>query len=108
MFSVDCFWGIVCQYGPCINVSASFRNAASQGIPVQDAVSQGDYHPHNGETTSKQVTFSDTVSSIEMDEPDMEGHQIGRDPSANWGSPYLPPVPEEPSSSFSEGDNSSI
>lgn len=58
-----------------------------------------------------------------MDDPDMDEQQTGRDPSANWSSrnspyaaddhitsysPYLPPVLEEPSSSFSEGDRSTL
>ena len=57
-----------------------------------------------------------------MDDPDAEGHQTEREPSTNWVSgsspytapledpssysPYLPPVLEEPSSSFSEGEKS--
>ncbi|XWS44618.1 hypothetical protein CRYUN_Cryun15aG0063400 [Craigia yunnanensis] len=58
-------------------------------------------------------------SNSEMDYPDAEGHQIESEPPSNWGSgnspyattldgpsssypPYLPPVLEEPSSSFSE------
>lgn len=56
-----------------------------------------------------------------MDFTEAEGHQNEREPSANWRSgnsnytaapddpsssysPYLPPVLEEPSSSFSEGE----
>lgn len=55
-----------------------------------------------------------------MEDSDLEGQQNDREPSANWTSknmgytttiedpspsysPYLPPVLEEPSSSFSEG-----
>ncbi|XP_017242292.1 uncharacterized protein LOC108214672 isoform X2 [Daucus carota subsp. sativus] len=99
----------------------SRRNPASQVGPEQLTVSPSDSLPRNSEMTSnRQVKFSDTVSSIEMDDPDMEGQQIGRDPSANWSSrnspyaaddhitsysPYLPPVLEEPSSSFSEDDD---
>ncbi|KAG8501642.1 hypothetical protein CXB51_004063 [Gossypium anomalum] len=58
-------------------------------------------------------------SNSEMDYPDAEGQQIEREPPSNWRSgnspytpaqddpsssypPYLPPVLEEPSSSFSE------
>ncbi|KAL8131655.1 uncharacterized protein LOC141711689 isoform X2 [Apium graveolens] len=94
------------------------RNIASQGLPAQSASSQRDSHLHSGETTSnRQVKFSDDVSRIEIDDPDVEGSQIVTDPSANWDSknspyaaddhspsysPYLPPVLEEPSSSFSE------
>ncbi|KAF5960336.1 hypothetical protein HYC85_001545 [Camellia sinensis] len=102
----------------------SSRHTASQDVRAQLSVSQGDSHPtrYGEETTTKQVTFSDTVSSTEMDELDAEGQQNERDPS-NWGSknspfstslddptssysPYLAPVLEEPSSSFSEaGDD---
>ncbi|CAK7328583.1 unnamed protein product [Dovyalis caffra] len=62
--------------------------------------------------------FRDPVSNSEMDDPEAEGHNE-REPPANWVSgnppysntlddpgssysPYLPPVLEEPSSSFSE------
>ncbi|THG23278.1 hypothetical protein TEA_020243 [Camellia sinensis var. sinensis] len=99
-------------------------HTASQDVRAQLSVSQGDSHPtrYGEETATKQVTFSDTVSSTEMDELDAEGQQNERDPS-NWGSknspfstslddptssysPYLAPVLEEPSSSFSEaGDD---
>ncbi|KAL7230436.1 hypothetical protein ACSBR2_008838 [Camellia fascicularis] len=102
----------------------SSRHTASQDVRAQLSVSQGDLRPtsYGEETTTKQVTFSDTVSSTEMDELDAEGQQNERDPS-NWGSknstfstslddptssysPYLAPVLEEPSSSFSEaGDD---
>ncbi|XP_028126600.1 uncharacterized protein LOC114323252 isoform X3 [Camellia sinensis] len=102
----------------------SSRHTASQDVRAQLSVSQGDSHPtrYGEETATKQVTFSDTVSSTEMDELDAEGQQNERDPS-NWGSknspfstslddptssysPYLAPVLEEPSSSFSEaGDD---
>ncbi|GMP25575.1 hypothetical protein CsSME_00002374 [Camellia sinensis var. sinensis] len=99
-------------------------HTASQDVRAQLSVSQGDSHPtrYGEETTTKQVTFSDTISSTEMDELDAEGQQNERDPS-NWGSknspfstslddptssysPYLAPVLEGPSSSFSEaGDD---
>lgn len=104
-----------------INVFAHFRNTASQSIPAQSALSQGDSNPHSGETASNgQVKFSDDVSRTEMDDPDIEGNQIVTDPSVNWASknspyaaddpspsysPYLPPVFEEPSSSVSEGQD---
>lgn len=110
--------------GGYINVFALFRNIASQSIPAQSALSRGDSHSHSGETTSNtQVKFSDDVSRIEMDDSDIEGNQIVTDPSANWASknspyaaddpspsysPYLPPVLEEPSSSFSEGQVSDL
>lgn len=90
------------------------RNTASQSIPAQSASSQGDSHPHSGETTSyAQVKSSDDVSRVQMDDSDIEGNQTVIDPSANNSpyaaddpspsySPYLPPVLEEPFSSFSE------
>ncbi|XWS33093.1 hypothetical protein CRYUN_Cryun22dG0049200 [Craigia yunnanensis] len=90
-------------------------------IPIQLAVTQVDMHTmrYGEETINKQVTFHDPVSNSEMDYPDAEGHQIEREPPSNWGSgnspyatilddpsssypPYLPPVLEEPSSSFSD------
>ncbi|XP_048226378.1 uncharacterized protein LOC8272414 isoform X2 [Ricinus communis] len=87
------------------------RNPVTHDIPAQFAVTGADTRAE--ETSSKQVTFRDPVSNNEMDDPDGEGHQNEREPSANWGttvvddpilpySPYLPPVLEEPSSSFSE------
>lgn len=97
------------------------RNTTVQVIPAQLAVSQGYTHsmPKSEETSSKQVTFSDLISSNEMDDSDMERHQNDIEPSVNWAnkssaytsqlddpgssySPYLPPVLEEPSSSYSE------
>lgn len=97
------------------------RNTTVQVIPAQLAVSQGYTHsmPKIEETSSKQVTFSDLISSNEMDDSDMERHQNDIEPSVNWAnkssaytsqlddpgssySPYLPPVLEEPSSSYSE------
>lgn len=112
------------QLGSALTFFPPFRNPASQVVPEQLTVSPSDSLQRNSELTSnKQVKFSDTVSSIEMDDPDLEGQQFGREPSANWRSrnspytadehitsysPYLPPVLEEPSSSFSEGDNFTI
>lgn len=100
------------------------RDPAAHDIPVQFAVTRSDVHAtHYGEeTTSKQVTFREPVSNTEMDDPESEGNQNEREPSANWTSgtspyttviddpgssysPYLAPVLEEPSSSFSEGNN---
>ncbi|XVF14715.1 hypothetical protein REPUB_Repub09cG0085500 [Reevesia pubescens] len=97
------------------------RTSTANEIPTQLAVNQGDPHAtrYGEETTNKQVTFRDPVSNSEMDYPDAEAHQIEREPPSNWGSgnspyattlddpsssypPYLPPVLEEPSSSFSE------
>ncbi|PSR88328.1 DNA excision repair protein ERCC-6-like, partial [Actinidia chinensis var. chinensis] len=101
------------------------RSMASQDVPAKLSVSQDDFHPmrYSEETTSKEVTFSDPVSSTEMDDLEVEAQQNEREHSTNWGSknspysmtiddptssysPYLPPVLEEPSSSFSEaGDD---
>ena len=72
--------------------------------------------------TNKQVTFRDPVSNSDVDDPDGDGNHSERETPANWSSgnapytttiddpvssysPYLPPVLEEPSSSFSEGKN---
>ncbi|CAL0321086.1 unnamed protein product [Lupinus luteus] len=74
---------------------------------------------HYGEEMSnKQVTFHDPVSKNEVDDHDGDENQNERETSANWNSgnppyttvddpgasysPYLPPVLDEPSSSFSE------
>ncbi|XP_028756501.1 uncharacterized protein LOC114715777 isoform X3 [Neltuma alba] len=95
---------------------------SSHDAPTQLGVTQGGTHPtHYGEeTTNKQVTFRDPVSNSEVDDTDGDGNQNERETSANWSSgnspytaaadnpsssysPYhLPPVLEEPSSSFSE------
>jgi hypothetical protein len=99
------------------------RDPAAHDIPVQFAVTRSDVHaPRYGEeTTSKQVTFREPVSNTEMDDPESEGNQNEGESSANWTSgnppyttaiddpgssysPFLPPVLEEPSSSFSEGN----
>lgn len=74
--------------------------------------------PKSEETPGKQVTFSDLISSNEMDDSEMGRHQNDIEP--NWAHksstytsqlddpsssyPYLPPVLEEPSSSYSEGE----
>ena len=72
--------------------------------------------------TNKQVTFRDPVSNSELEDHSAEGNQNERETTGNWGSgnpsytttlddpsssysPYLPPVLEEPSSSFSEGND---
>uniref|UniRef100_A0A2N9IGC7 Reverse transcriptase zinc-binding domain-containing protein n=1 Tax=Fagus sylvatica TaxID=28930 RepID=A0A2N9IGC7_FAGSY len=102
-------------------VSNSTLNPAARDIPVQLAVTQSEVHAahYGGETTSRQVTFREPVSNSEMDDPESEVNQNERESSANWGSgsspyttaiddpsssysPFLPPVLEEPSSSFSE------
>ncbi|KAL9354590.1 hypothetical protein Peur_052560 [Populus x canadensis] len=97
------------------------RNSAAHDTPTHFTVSRGDAQAiHYGEeTTNKQVMFRDPVSNSELDDPEAEGQLNEREPPANWGSgnplysntlddpgasysPYLPPVLEEPSSSFSE------
>lgn len=98
------------------------RNTAAQDVPAQLDVTRGNppVTRYSEETTNKQVTFRDPVRNTELDDPDHEGNHIEREMSANWspgntpyaptlddpGSSYthfLPPVLEEPSSSFSEG-----
>ncbi|KAI5671868.1 hypothetical protein M9H77_12232 [Catharanthus roseus] len=108
------------RYSPII----ASRDGAAQDLPTH-AVSHGELnsvHPKE-ETSSKQVKFKDLVSS-DVEDSDLEGQQNEREPSVNWNSkstgyattlddpsstsysPYLPPVLEEPSSSFSEaGDD---
>ncbi|XP_059628586.1 uncharacterized protein LOC132271274 isoform X2 [Cornus florida] len=100
------------------------RNSTLQDVPAQLAVSLDDSHPahYREENTHKQVTFSDPVSSSEMDDLDVEGQQFERETNSNWVSksspytaaedpsssysPFLQPVLEEPSSSYSEaGDD---
>ncbi|XP_027180175.1 uncharacterized protein LOC113778857 [Coffea eugenioides] len=95
------------------------RDIANQQLAAH-AVSMGESVPvyHKDVTSTKQVTFKDLVSS-DMEDSDLEGQQNDREPQANWASkssaytsalddastsysPYLPPVLEEPSSSFSE------
>ncbi|KAL2563091.1 hypothetical protein AAZX31_20G201300 [Glycine max] len=103
-----------------------FSPLASRYSSAPDAsthlvVTQGDNHPaHYGdEMTNKQVTFRDPMINNEVDDPDGDGTHSTRETSTNWSSgnppytttvddpsssysPYLPPVLEEPSSSFSE------
>ncbi|KAJ4715770.1 Tripartite motif-containing 29 [Melia azedarach] len=97
------------------------RDSAMQAIPAQLAGNHDDPHAtrYGEETANKQVKFRVPVSNSEMDDPDAE-EQSERDHSSNWPaghtaytstlddpnssySPYLAPVLEEPSSSFSEG-----
>ncbi|XP_075098625.1 uncharacterized protein LOC107798275 isoform X10 [Nicotiana tabacum] len=93
------------------------RNTTTEVIPSQLA---GTMHlkPKSEETPGKQVTFSDLISSNEMDDSEMGRHQNDIEP--NWAHksspytsqlddpsssyPYLPPVLEEPSSSYSEDE----
>lgn len=104
------------RYSPLVS-----RNSAGNEIPVQLAVAESAVSatPYGEETASKQVTFREPLSNSEMEDPESEGNQNERETSANWSSgnspyantvddpgssysPYLPPVLEEPSSSFSE------
>ncbi|KAM5558544.1 hypothetical protein ABKV19_020307 [Rosa sericea] len=96
------------------------RNSAAQDTPTQLDVTRGDapITRYSEETTNKQVTFRDPVRNTELDDQDPEGNQNEREMATNWspnttytttpddpGSSYhnfLPPVLEEPSSSFSE------
>ncbi|KAL8480900.1 hypothetical protein ACS0TY_027426 [Phlomoides rotata] len=96
------------------------RNTTPQEVSSQLAFSQADLHQvRNSEgTVGKKVTFGDLVRSSELDELENRGQHNDREPSNIWNSnatttitmddpnssfsPYLPPVLEEPSSSFSE------
>lgn len=99
------------------------RNTLSLDASTQLAVSQDQSvsMSKNEEIPNKQVTFSELSNNNGLDDPDMEMNQNGREPSVNWVSksspyatsqedpistysPYLPPVMEEPTSSFSEGE----
>ncbi|KAF8018201.1 hypothetical protein BT93_H3180 [Corymbia citriodora subsp. variegata] len=112
------------RYSPLVS-----RGAVTHDVAGHFANTQGStpLNRHSEETT-KQVTFREPVSNREMDDPDVEGSHSERESSANWSSgnspysapynkpnysapldnpgslysPYLPPVLEEPSSSFSE------
>lgn len=96
------------------------RNTVSQDASTQLAFSQGQsISKSKNEIPNKQVTFGELSISNGMDDPDMEINQNDREPSVSWASkssPYatsvedpistysscLPPVMEEPTSSFSE------
>uniref|UniRef100_A0A7N0TZH4 Uncharacterized protein n=1 Tax=Kalanchoe fedtschenkoi TaxID=63787 RepID=A0A7N0TZH4_KALFE len=83
------------------------RYSAAQGISAQLPLDHSNAHPTHFavETTSKQVTFSDHVTNNEMDNFGGNAYQTVIEASTNWhsgNSPYLTPVLEEPSSSFSE------
>ncbi|XP_048128217.1 uncharacterized protein LOC115755897 isoform X2 [Rhodamnia argentea] len=96
------------------------RGAAAHDVAGHFANTRGGTPlTHHSEETTKQVTFREPVSNTEMDDPDVEGSRNERQSPANWASgnspytapledpgssysPYLPPVLEEPSSSFSE------
>lgn len=98
------------------------RGHALHDYPGQSAPTRDEAHAviRGEHTPSRQVMFRDTVSNSDLEDPDSEGNPSEREPPTNWGSgnspystsmndpsssysPYLPPVLEEPSSSFSEG-----
>lgn len=103
------------RYSPLIS-----RKNHSPATNAQIAGDQGNSNPtsKNEETTTKQVTFSDPVSYNDVE--DFDNHNEGNEgePMVDWNSkntpytntledpnsysPYLTPVHEEPSSSFSE------
>ncbi|KAJ9564969.1 hypothetical protein OSB04_000935 [Centaurea solstitialis] len=89
--------------------------------PAQNAGDQGNLYPtsKNEETTNnKQVTFSDPVSYNDVEDYDNQNEGTEGEPFVDWNSnntpntntvedpnsysPYLAPVLEEPTSSFSE------
>ncbi|XP_008782442.2 uncharacterized protein LOC103701978 [Phoenix dactylifera] len=95
------------------------RNTFAQDTTAR--VNQGDSHGAHftDESKSQNPSFKDFVKGNDMGDPEAAGVQHGREPSVHWasgGSPYLasgmedpnssyphlPPVLEEPSSSFSE------
>lgn len=97
------------------------RTSSAQDLLTQAPISRGDTHvTQYGEgTANKQVTFHDPVRNSDMDDEDAEGNPNEREIPTNWSSgnppytttpddpsssfsPFLPPVLEEPSSSFSE------
>lgn len=99
------------------------RNADSKEVHGRLAVNQNDSSPvrNNEGTTSKKVTFGDLVRNNAVDDPVIKGYENDREASANWtpkmsayttnaddlnSYSHLPPVLEEPTSSFSEGQNS--
>ncbi|KAL9233386.1 hypothetical protein vseg_008398 [Gypsophila vaccaria] len=89
---------------------------ANRHSDVHDAPTQASSHDESQATHDRQVRFRDPVSSSDVYVADMEGHRNEREHAGSWGSgtsntfedpspsysPYLQPVPEEPSSSFSE------
>ncbi|CAI9277336.1 unnamed protein product [Lactuca saligna] len=110
------------RYSPLLNRNSNNNNGVGRSAHIGLG---GDSYPtttssKNEETSNKQVTFSDPVSS-NNDVDDFEGHNEGRggggEPFVDWNSktpledpqpqphsysPYLTPVPEKPDSSYSE------
>lgn len=98
-----------------------YRNSSAHDVPNHQVVTQGDsQNEYYGELSNKQVKFRDPVSHNEVEDLEGDGDHSERETPANWSSgnpsyttsvddpgssysPYLPPVLEEPSSSFSEG-----
>ncbi|XP_030462744.1 uncharacterized protein LOC115682614 isoform X2 [Syzygium oleosum] len=96
------------------------RGPVTRDVAGHFAITQGSTPlTRHSEETTKQVTFREPVSNTEMDDPDVEANHNERQSPANWVSgnspytgplddpgssysPFLPPVLEEPSSSFSE------
>lgn len=99
------------------------RGPVTRDVAGRFAITQGSTPlTRHSEETTKQVTFREPVSNTEMDDPDVEANHNERQSPANWVSgnspytaplddpgssysPFLPPVLEEPSSSFSEGNS---
>ncbi|KAL9257311.1 T-complex protein 1 subunit gamma-like protein [Drosera capensis] len=102
------------RYSPIANRGSGFHDGSSQMAVTQKGMHVPQYH---GETADRKPKFQDPVSSA-MFEADSNTQYSERDPPVNWGpgispyantpaetssySPYLQPVPEERSSSFSE------
>ena len=122
------FWAVnvlICSYKRAFSSQLHWlfhRNPSTHDMPSRVVITQGDSHParYGEETANKQVTFRDPVSNTDVDDPDGDANQSEKLIPANWNSgkspytttvddpsssysPYLPPVLEEPSSSFSEG-----
>ncbi|XP_021857729.1 uncharacterized protein [Spinacia oleracea] len=98
------------RYSPLVS-----RDSDAYDAPTQVAFSREELHA----THNRQVKFKDPVSSSEVYGAAAEGQYQDNEDAGTWGSgtppysntledpspsyPYLQPVPEEPSSSFSEG-----
>lgn len=93
----------------CTSQSAAFK------MSVQPGTSEDESHGRKqvDETPPKHVQFREPLSKMVMDDADAEGQSdtinppyvpASDDPSSS-NSPLLSPVLEEPSSSFSEGNN---
>ncbi|XP_010546269.1 PREDICTED: uncharacterized protein LOC104818394 isoform X2 [Tarenaya hassleriana] len=99
--------------------------SAAPEMPLQPDFNQDERHgPKQVEDSihNRHVQFREPLSQAVMDDGDAEGQPDAKEASANWSlgnssyvagfddpsssnSPYLPPVMEEPSSSFSEDDD---